>query len=154
MLRPLILYTSIANRLKEGLGYLLIKNPSEYSNLPHPIHHYTNRTVFTTSVTHQLHCLYIILNAYSSLKLTNASSIPAHPVEMPWHINHCFDYIRQAIMCAGDVALEGAATSFPPDEHGKDRGGSDGWDAKHVCKDYGQIYEYLERETVGHTKWI
>lgn len=57
-------------------------------------------------------------------------------------------------MCAGDVALEGAATSFPGDEHGQDLGGSDGWDAKHVCKDYGQVYEYLERETINHMKWI
>lgn len=76
------------------------------------------------------------------------------PIKMPWHINHCFEYLRQAVMCSGDVALEGAATSFPPGEGGEDRGGSDGWDAKHVCKDYGQIYEYLEKETINHMKWI
>jgi hypothetical protein len=76
------------------------------------------------------------------------------PIKMPWHINHCFEYIRQAIMCAGDVALEGAATEFPEGEGGEDRGGSDGWDAKHVCKDYGQVYEYLERETINRMKWI
>ena len=57
-------------------------------------------------------------------------------------------------MCAGDVALEGAATSFPSNENGEDRGGSDGWDANHVCKDYGQVYEYLEKETINHLKWI
>jgi hypothetical protein len=138
----------------EGLGYVNVKNPSEFSNLPHPIHDYPNQTVFTTSVTHQLHCLYTILEAYNSMKLMVASPVSANPVKMPWHINHCFEYIRQAIMCAGDVALEGAATSFPGDEHGEDRGGSDGWDAKHVCKDYGQVYEYLEKETINHMKWI
>jgi hypothetical protein len=133
----------------EGLGYVKVKNPTQYSNLPHPIHDYRNATVFTTSITHQLHCLYTILDAYNSMKVT-----PAKEINMPWHINHCFEYIRQAIMCAGDVALEGAATSFPLDEQGEDRGGSDGWDAKHVCKDYGQVYEYLERETVRYVKWI
>ncbi|RAR05089.1 hypothetical protein DDE82_004107 [Stemphylium lycopersici] len=135
-------------------GYVNVKSPSEYSNLPHPIHDYPNQTVFTTSVTHQLHCLYTILEAYNSMKLTMASPVSVNPVKMPWHVNHCFEYIRQAIMCAGDVALEGAATSFPGDAHGEDRGGSDGWDAKHVCKDYGQVYEYLEKETINHMKWI
>lgn len=57
-------------------------------------------------------------------------------------------------MCAGDVALEGAATTFPPEDNGEDRGGSDGWDAKHVCKDYSQVYAYLEKETINHWKWI
>jgi hypothetical protein len=57
-------------------------------------------------------------------------------------------------MCAGDVALEGASTTFPPGEDGADRGGSDGWDAKHVCKDYGQVYDYLERQTINHRKWL
>ncbi|KAF5848621.1 hypothetical protein GGP41_009746 [Bipolaris sorokiniana] len=138
----------------EGLGYVEVKNASEYSNLPHPIHDYPNQTVFTTSVTHQLHCLYTILEAYNTMKLTVASPASVDPIKKPWHINHCFEYIRQAIMCAGDVALEGAATSFPGGEHGQDLGGSDGWDAKHVCKDYGQVYEYLERETINHMKWI
>jgi hypothetical protein len=49
------------------------------------------------------------------MKLMIASPVSANPVKMPWHINHCFEYIRQAIMCAGDVALEGAATRFPGD---------------------------------------
>lgn len=39
-------------------------------------------------------------------------------------MNHCFDYLRQSIMCCGDVALEGEQTTFP---EGFD--GSDGWDA-------------------------
>lgn len=105
-------------------------------------------------MTHQLHCLYSILEAYNTLQLTDNPAF-SQPIKMPWHINHCFEYIRQGIMCAGDVALEGAATTFPGDpETGEDLGGSDGWDAKHVCKDYSQVYDYLERETINHQKWI
>ena len=138
----------------EGLGYVEIKDAGRYSNLPHPIHDYTRQTVFTTSMTHQLHCLYTILEAYNTLQVSVDLGF-ANQVKMPWHVNHCFDYIRQAIMCAGDVALEGAATTFPGDPvTGEDRGGSDGWDAKHVCKDYSQVYAYLERETINHVKWI
>lgn len=57
-------------------------------------------------------------------------------------------------MCAGDVALEGAATTFPLGLDGEDLGGSDGWDAKHVCKDYSQITKHLEEKTINHVKWI
>ncbi|KAF2267867.1 hypothetical protein CC78DRAFT_576410 [Lojkania enalia] len=132
----------------EGLGYVHVKDPARYDNLPHPIHDYPNKAVFTTSMTHQLHCLYTILDAYNKLSLS------PEPLEMPWHMTHCFEYIRQAIMCAGDVALEGAATTFPDDPEQGDRGGSDGWDAKHVCKNYDEIYAYLEQETANHNKWI
>lgn len=138
----------------EGLGYVEVKEPARYSNLPKPIHDYPNQTVFTTSMTHQLHCLYTILEAYSTLQVSLELGFP-NQIKMPWHINHCFEYIRQAIMCAGDVALEGAATTFPGDPiTGEDLGGSDGWDAKHVCKDYSQVYRYLEEQTINHVKWI
>jgi hypothetical protein len=139
----------------EGLGYVLVKDPQKYNNLPHPIHDYPGHTVYTTSVTHQLHCLYTVVEAYNTLKIMRDSPLAnVDPIKMPWHINHCFEYMRQAIMCAGDVALEGAATTFPAGEGGDDRGGSDGWDARHVCRDYGQVKDYLEDRTMNHWKWI
>jgi hypothetical protein len=139
-----------ADIYSEGLGYLEMKEPGLYSNLPHPLNNFPNATVFTTSMTHQLHCLYAILDGYNKLLVYSDPSL----IDMPWHLNHCFEYMRQAIMCAGDVALEGAETTFPDTPDG-DAGGSDGWDAKHVCKDYGEIYAYLEKETVpGSEKWI
>ncbi|KAF2115911.1 hypothetical protein BDV96DRAFT_612495 [Lophiotrema nucula] len=137
----------------EGLGYVEVKEPSKHDNLPHPIHDYPDKTVFTTSMTHQLHCLYTIIEAYNTLQIAVASP-GVSPIKMPWHINHCFEYMRQAVMCAGDVALEGAETTFPRGKNGEDLGGSDGWDAKHVCKDYNEVYNYLEKETINHFKWI
>jgi hypothetical protein len=118
-----------------------VKEPAPYSVLPNPIHDYTKQTIFTTSMTHQLHCLYTILEAYNTLQVSVDLGIQ-NKIRMPWHITHCLEYIRQAIMCAGDGALEGAATTPPGDPiTGRDLGGSDGWDAKHVCKDYRQVYE-------------
>jgi len=132
-----------------------VTHPEQYNNLPHPIHDYPNHTVYTTSLTHQLHCLYTVIEAYNTMKIrVDMPQANVSPIKMPWHINHCFEYIRQAIMCAGDVALEGAATTFPPGDDGEDRGGSDGWDAKHVCKNYDQVYDYLEQKTMNHFKWI
>lgn len=71
------------------------------------------------------------------------------PMEGAWHLGHCFEYLRQSIMCCGDVALEGQHTTFPPNFTG-----SDGWDAKHVCRDYGQVLEHLERNRVDDERWI
>lgn len=67
-----------------------------------------------------------------------------------WHMPHCFEYLRQSILCCGDTALEGKQTTFPD----KNLPGSDGWDAKHICRDYGQIREYLEENRIDDKTWI
>lgn len=71
------------------------------------------------------------------------------PTEMTFHLQHCFEYLRLSIMCCGDVALEGAETTFPDGF-----GGSDGWDAKHVCKDYGQMLDYMDENRANDKLWI
>jgi hypothetical protein len=42
-----------------GLGYVKVDAPEKYDNLPVPLKGggYNKTTVFTTSMTHQLHCL-------------------------------------------------------------------------------------------------
>lgn len=128
-----------------GLGYVQINNTKDYDNLPTPLIGYPDST-FTTSATHQLHCLHSIAQtvaAYSSNQLDKL------PTEDGWHISHCFDYLRQGIMCCGDVALEGQQTTFPAGWIG-----SDGWDAKHVCKDYSQVLAYREKNRANDEHWI
>lgn len=56
------------------------------------------------------------------------------------HMRHCFDYLRQALMCAGDVTLE------PVDA---ELGGVTGWDNLRVCRDYDQIKEWAENHRVS-----
>jgi len=43
-------------RVPEGLGYVVVDHPERYDNLPVPLKGY-NHTTYTTSMTHQLHCL-------------------------------------------------------------------------------------------------
>ncbi|KAK2017183.1 hypothetical protein LZ32DRAFT_40472 [Colletotrichum eremochloae] len=141
----------------KGLGYLVVNDTSAYGNLPVPLPEYAPRTVFTTSMTHQLHCLYAILESYAGLAVNGSGAVDMHShvpegtegAAGPWHLQHCFEYLRQAIMCAGDVALEGTQTTFPPGWTG-----SDGWDAKHVCKDYKQVYDYLDKNRAMDDHWI
>lgn len=115
------------------MGFQSIPDPSIYHDLPTPIV-WPNQTVFTTSVTHQLHCLYAVVAVYSGLTSHHELEEDHH-----WHMIHCFDYMRQAIMCSADMSLEGLETTFPDKN-----GGSDGWDSKHVCKDWGAVRRRLE----------
>ncbi|KAK4134666.1 hypothetical protein BT67DRAFT_379503 [Trichocladium antarcticum] len=93
-----------------------------------------------------LHCLHAILQTVAAY----ASSQPGRaPGDGAWHVAHCVDYLRQAIVCAGDVALEGQQTTFPPGVVG-----SDGWDARHVCRDWGQVRAHLERNRADDRVWI
>jgi hypothetical protein len=52
-------------------------------------------------------------------------------------------------MCSGDVAVEGKATTFP-----EGFVGSDGWDAKHVCKSYDEVLGYLAENRANDAIWI
>ena len=48
------------------------------------------------------------------------------------HHAHCFDLLRQALLCAGDTTVEGLT------EYGE------GWGAVHKCKDMSAIKAWTE----------
>ncbi|RDW69758.1 hypothetical protein BP6252_08778 [Coleophoma cylindrospora] len=97
----------------------------------------TTETFFTTSMTHQLHCLYMMGKVYSGVMTNITHSLPH---DYNTHFLHCIDYLRQAVMCAGDLALE-AHDPKDSDDLGPQDGG---WSGQHVCKDYSQVKTYLE----------
>ena len=53
----------------------------------------------------------------------------------PAHLPHCFDYLRQSIMCASDTTMEWVAA--PPNDKG-----STGWGYQHTCRDYFAIRQW------------
>jgi hypothetical protein len=53
------------------------------------------------------------------------------------HVDHCFRYLRQSLVCCGDTALEGQNTKITlPD--------TDGTGAVHLCKDFEQVRAWAE----------
>lgn len=48
------------------------------------------------------------------------------------HVSHCIDYIRQGIMCSGDMAMEWPRT----EADGVTRVAVDGWGVPHECKSW------------------
>lgn len=61
------------------------------------------------------------------------------------HVEHCFDYIRQTLMCHADLSLEHRWHS--PDE-GPDNDSVNGWDVIHQCRDWDAVVEFVEENAL------
>lgn len=86
-----------------------------------------NETVI--SAFHQIHCLYVLrLAFYHALDGTfdydskNSGD---------WHAGHCFDYLRQSIMCAADTNLEHSNAE-----------GHHMWNRTHYCRDWESVIAF------------
>lgn len=104
------------------------------ANAARPI---TTETFSTTSMTHQLHCLFMMGRIYAGVTHSVTDRLPA---DYHAHFLHCIDYLRQGVMCAGDLAVEPHG-----EEDADDLGPMDGgWGGLHVCKVYGGVLGVLE----------
>ncbi|KAI8950687.1 hypothetical protein F4801DRAFT_548033 [Xylaria longipes] len=94
------------------------------------------------AVFHQMHCLHAVIVAYyDALERPPTSDVPdfdnmTSTRIAPFHIRHCFDYLRQAIMCAADTNLE----VLNQETHL-----TNGWGQPKLCRDYEQIFAWAER---------
>ncbi|KAF1738393.1 hypothetical protein CRV24_000318 [Beauveria bassiana] len=53
------------------------------------------------------------------------------------HVDHCFRYLRQSLLCCGDTALEGQ-------DPNTDKAATNGVGAVHICKDFEAIRSWAE----------
>jgi len=119
-----------------GDGFILLSNNTREQNSL-PLGKTTDRgQVYDISLFHQLHCLAAIrthlFTLQAAMSRTNRDEIYEillKPKEE--HIFHCFDYIRQALMCAGDLTIE-----WPREEPDGRRFAVDGWGIPHECKSW------------------
>ncbi|KAF2875138.1 hypothetical protein BDV95DRAFT_309506 [Massariosphaeria phaeospora] len=101
--------------------------------------------VSNIAVFHQLHCLHGILVAYykalESPPTSNFTDIPDFDHEtgvktaVP-HIHHCFDYLRQTIMCAADTNME----VLDRETHA-----TNGFGQTKKCRNYEHVFAWAER---------
>ena len=54
----------------------------------------------------------------------------------PHHVRHCFDYLRQAFVCAADTNLE--PVNF-------ELGGATGWGYQRTCRNFDAVKEWSEK---------
>ncbi|TRX88553.1 hypothetical protein FHL15_010592 [Xylaria flabelliformis] len=122
----------------DARGYIQVPNYASYANLGNPYIVAIDRTsdgpAYMMSVFHQLHCLSYIVDhyqrGYAGANLTE---------EIAHHSAHCFDYLRQSIMCAADTNLEGETEAGP------------GWGSDHQCADYDAVLDWANKH--GAMKW-
>ncbi|KXT01278.1 hypothetical protein AC578_7071 [Pseudocercospora eumusae] len=138
-----------------GMGFIPVQHPHKY-NLPPPLRFREGQQrpgpdtyYYSISVFHQLHCLDGILRSWlnDGMNKDHHSNLdtPRNHAHDDEHIMHCFDYLRQTIMCTGDTALEGAdpdavALGLDTLEHG-----TSGLATTHICKNFDAIFKYAER---------
>lgn len=88
-----------------------------------------------------MHCLYHMTAYIDTLVLQMRAGNTTIDEQKLSHNDHCFDYLRNAIMCTADTTLEGQALT-----HGeRDTPGTDGTGAVHVCRDYEGVFAWAER---------
>ena len=121
-------------------GFVLVPEHEKYS-LPPGLSSKCGPDRYVVSMFHQLHCLSLIRTTLYELAETDME-IYMHGLSIIRHLDHCFDYMRQAVQCAGDTTLEHAYL---------DSSGHlavDGWGVEHKqCRDYDSIYQWQQNNT-------
>ncbi|KAL9611176.1 MAG: hypothetical protein Q9167_004161 [Letrouitia subvulpina] len=153
-------WTSILG--KDG-GSLLALSPEVSAKLDHESVESLwepGKHVYGISMYHQLHCLNTIRRSFYREKFF---------ADMPndrfhFHKNHCFDFLRQAIMCHGDVTMTywWNKNYTVSDEDGRERhsdwfeslnpderatNSSVFWDIEHSCRMFEPIDEWGKRHS-------
>ncbi|KAI1120109.1 hypothetical protein F5Y10DRAFT_259064 [Nemania abortiva] len=88
--------------------------------------------VHCLAVYHQLHCLEIIRSGYWSAM---DGVKPSHHAD-PSHLRHCFDYLRQSVMCSADTNLEPVIEG---------RRGVNGFGSDRKCRDFSRLSAWADK---------
>ncbi|KAK2037692.1 hypothetical protein LZ31DRAFT_509238 [Colletotrichum somersetense] len=99
-----------------------------------------------TGIAHQLHCLYSTKHAFYDLYYNRTGDKTEPLFGVGWqleHLNHCWDYVRQTIMCNPDLTVEW---------RGEHEG--TGWGYQRQCKDWGPVYDWLEKHRITNDRGI
>ncbi|KAM0723823.1 hypothetical protein Q7P37_000813 [Cladosporium fusiforme] len=128
-----------------GDGFVLIPNAKDYSLPPGQPTEEGEGEIYDVSVFHQLHCLNHVRTFLFTLKSSvdyNTSSETYEHMLKPQedHVYHCFDYIRQALMCNADLTVE-----WPRTEENGERVAVDGWGVTHQCKNWDSVLDFMAK---------
>ncbi|KAM3512404.1 hypothetical protein MY11210_003970 [Beauveria gryllotalpidicola] len=127
-----------------GNGFIAVNDSAQYK-LPDPIL-FRGRDTYSIAVFHQMHCLYAIMNRYNDLTSGSSEGQQDHAQhgshhrrggKSHRHVDHCFRYLRQSLLCCGDTALEGQ-------DPNTDKAATNGVGAVHMCKDFEAIRSWAE----------
>lgn len=104
--------------------------------------------IFAIAVFHELHCLMHMSFFIDKLTMKIRNRDFTLDEGELGHNDHCFNYLRNALMCCGDTTLEGQSQA----EMFKDVAGTDGTGAVHVCRNYDEIFKWAEERRFTDSK--
>jgi len=117
--------------LPEGRGFVYVPESEKYSLPPGEKVFYGE--IYSVSLFHQLHCLgqlrkyyWLLVDGVKSNSTSLKPMVEGLLGPSGEHVSHCFDYLRQTLQCAGDMALE-----WPRKEEDGSRFAVDGWVSDH-----------------------
>ncbi|OLN97664.1 hypothetical protein CCHL11_09625 [Colletotrichum chlorophyti] len=136
--------------LPGGGGDVHIPDHERYEHLSEPWLDPRGNELWKVAWAHQLHCLYLIMNDFDRVVRYGPTGKENEVEEGHFqvHTNHCFDYLRQSILCAADMTLEGKVM-------GRDaKPGTDGWGHLHTCRNHREVMQWIEERRVKDKKFI
>ncbi|KAH8822038.1 hypothetical protein F5884DRAFT_689577 [Xylogone sp. PMI_703] len=139
-------------------GYVLINDSARNIAPPSLVRDDLGGMLYSVSGFHQVHCLAIIRNAWFLVlengpdALDKTEAFPHHPHGDPLapHVQHCFDYLRQSLLCHADNTLEPFVKS---DGFTLTNRGSSGWGAVHQCKSWDSLSKWVEEHDALTHGW-
>ncbi|KAK6849306.1 hypothetical protein PG995_013139 [Apiospora arundinis] len=123
--------------LPKGGGNILIKDHKSYPDLTAPIED-PSGPIYVTTWTHQLHCLFYVMTEYDRIVRHGPNGLEKviPPGFHSVHTRHCFEILRQSILCHMDMTLEGSMPGSPS--------GTTGFGHAHVCQNRQEAREWME----------
>lgn len=73
----------------------------------------------------------------------------AEPVKWKVHVEHCFEYLRQAISCGGDLIIEGESPIRVGTGHATS---VTGWGVEHDCINFNKLLEFQKLQEARYNQ--
>ncbi|KAI0098116.1 hypothetical protein F4776DRAFT_532112 [Hypoxylon sp. NC0597] len=126
-----------------GMGYVSMENIKDAGDIPRIFQDMSTDGSgrFCVAAFHQLHCLFLIYTDFRRALGGELAHVDAHSLH-DTHSLHCFDYLRESIICAADSALEPFRSPF---DGGTQGNGVDGFGSVHQCRDFKQLFDWSEK---------
>ncbi|KAF4553427.1 Hypothetical protein D9617_7g031550 [Elsinoe fawcettii] len=135
--------------MPKGDGFVVVDHPEQYQLQPGKPS--SEGQLYDITLFHQLHCLrHIRVYLYTIVEVAKTAQNNSEVAEIflkhqDPHVHHCFDYIRQGLMCNADLTVE-----WPKEEPDGGRFSVDGWGISHQCKSWEAIQAYMEENRFHH----
>ncbi|CZT10174.1 uncharacterized protein RAG0_14715 [Rhynchosporium agropyri] len=145
-----MVHANMASLVPKGSAMIPVDNWQDYPSLGEPMLDpwEGSRPLYKASFTHQLHCLTLLMESYDRLLRygpDGTEKITPSGHDAP-HTTHCWDYLRQSIMCCGDTSLEGRSPTS--------KNQTSGFGNVHVCKNYREVYAWIEATRVDDEQYV